>query len=299
MIISASRRTDIPRFHFDWFMERVDEGFTGVSNPFNAAQKKRVSLKPLDVDCFVFWTRDPKRLLDAPDLFETYPFYVMTTLTAYPKILEPDMPPKDDVINTMQALAREWGTNRVVWRYDPVMLSNITDFEFHKRNFRELASRLSGITERVIFSIYDEYSGARRRLSVLEKKNDFHIIPHFFEEGAPIKGSTIKAATTKGAPTKGAPTPELMDLVSEFSQIAKSAGIEIQSCAEEYFSDCGIKKGACIDGALIQKIIGRKIAALENGPDKNQRPQCLCMPAVDIGVYSTCPAGCVYCYARR
>lgn len=277
MIISASRRCDILRFKLGWFLERLDAGFVDVANPFNAAQVKRVSLLDDDVDFMIFWTRDPRPLLSNPVLAEKYPFYVMVTLTAYPNILEPDMPPRKDVIETMNELAGKW-KERVIWRYDPVLLTNITNFDFHKKNFANLASRLSGNIERVIISVYDEYSGAKRRFDLLEEEGTCRILPHYSDDSHLL--------------------PEVKQLLGELMLIAKDAGMEMQSCAETELSDLGIKLGACIDGQLIRKITGKSLPGLDNA-DKNQRPGCRCVPSVDIGTYGSCPARCVYCYARR
>jgi hypothetical protein len=303
MVISVSRRSDIPRFRFDWFLERIKEGFVDVANPFNAAQVKRVSLKPEDAEFLVFWTRDPKALLDASATLEAYPFYVMTTLTGYPKILEPNMPPQDDVINMMKALSNRYGKSRVIWRYDPILLTSITDTAFHISNFQELADRLSGAVERVIVSIYDEYGGAKRRLNSLEKEGHIRLLPHYDQNGRLLQ--------------------EIKELAFRLAQIAKGAGMEMQSCAEEGLSELGgqaavIKTGACIDGELIREILSEKaipglehstephcgvVSTIRGSPlgtrDKNQRPHCLCAPSVDIGSYGSCPAACVYCYARR
>ena len=282
MILSISRRCDIPRFRFDWFLDCLKAGFVNTVNPFNAAQTRHVSLKPEDVDFIVFWTRDPLSILNACKELEPYPFYVMVTLTAYPKILEPNMPQKENIIKTMKALKETWG-QRIIWRYDPVFLSSLTDAEFHRSNFMDLSSRLSGITDRVIISIYDEYTGAKRRLTALGKKGELQILPHYSENRQLL--------------------PQIKNLVSEFAQIAKNAGMEMQYCAETELEDSGVKPGACIDGELIQKIIGEKQAypgcAAAGLVDKNQRSKCRCFPSIDIGSYSSCPAACVYCYARR
>jgi hypothetical protein len=285
MIISVSRRSDIPRFKFDWFLERIKEGFVDVANPFNAAQVKRVSLKPEDAEFLVFWTRDPKAFLTAPAMLEAYPSYVMTTLTGYPKILEPNAPPLDEVINAMKALSNRYGKTRIIWRYDPILLTSATDMAFHIRNFQGLAVRLSGAVERVIISIYDEYGGAKRRLNSLEKEGQIGLLPHYDRNGHLL--------------------PEIKDLVSHLAIIAKDADIEMRSCAEEGLAEEGgqvtiIKTGACIDGELIRKILGGNKTLPELGSrDKNQRPHCHCVPSVDIGSYGSCPAACVYCYARR
>jgi hypothetical protein len=278
MIISASRRCDRPRFCFDWFLQRLELGYVDVTNPFNAAQIRRVSLKPEDVDCLVFWTRDPRSLLSSQ--LEQYPFYTMITLTGYPKILEPNVPPAVEIIQTMKAMSEKWGRKQVIWRYDPIFFSSITDMAFHCRNFAELASRLSGSVERVIISVYDEYAGAKRRLSALGKELG-DVLPHSAPDGSLL--------------------PELKDLIAELARIAAEAGMETRSCAEaEDLSCLGVKPGACIDDELINDILGTKDPRSQIGSkDKNQRRNCRCVSSVDIGSYGSCKAGCVYCYAQR
>ena len=271
MIVSVSRRCDIPRFQFDWFMERVREGFVEVTNPYNPRQIKRVSLLPEDVDALVFWTRDPRNILaNADELAERgFRFYVMVTATGYPNALEPDMSPAPEVLAAMKELSRKVGADRVIWRYDPVILTSITDEDFHRRNFSELARELAGSVRRVIISIYDEYREAKKRLDEMEKNGE------------------LKLLETDGV---------LPELLADFAKCAETAKMEIQSCAEkEDFSSLGIKPGACIDAALIKKLWGAEL----NGKDKNQRPNCLCCKSVDIGVYGNCTAKCVYCYAWR
>ncbi|MCL1958040.1 MAG: DUF1848 domain-containing protein, partial [Spirochaetes bacterium] len=274
MIVSVSRRCDIPRYRFKWFMERLDAGFCEVANPYNPKQIKRVSLLPsaqlmnpdaLDgTDVFVFWTREPENILANADELEKrgFRFYVMVTVTGYPAELEPNVPDTSKVLVSIKKLAQKIGQDRVIWRYDPVILTSITDEDFHRRNFDFLARELVGSVRRVIISIYDEYPAAKKRLE-LQKLEPRDINPQ---------------------------------LLGDFAKSAQAAGMEIQSCAEkEDFSSFGIKSGACIDAALINKLWGLE----SGGKDKNQRPYCLCCKSVDIGDYGTCDAHCVYCYAVR
>jgi hypothetical protein len=281
MIISASRRCDIPRFRFDWFLRRLEEGYVDVTNPFNAEQVKRVSLRPEDVEALVFWTRDPRPLLAEAEKLDGYPFYTMVTMTGYPEVLEPDIPPPDEIIPAMKAMSEKWGRGRVIWRYDPVFFSSLTDAAFHCRNFAELAARLSGDVDRVIISVYDEYAGARRRLSALSRNGLVEVFPHSTRDGRL--------------------PPELKDLVAQLARIAAEAGMEIRSCAEaEDLSSLGVRPGACIDAELISELAGDKGPLSQiRSKDKNQRRNCLCVSGVDIGSYGSCRAGCVYCYAQR
>ena len=275
MIVSVSRRCDIPRFQFKWFMERLNAGFVETVNPFNANQIRRVSLvprrpemKPEDgVDVFIFWTRDPRNILSGAVELEKrgFPFYVMVTITGYPVELEPSMIRTEKVLTAIHELVRIIGPERIIWRYDPVLVSSVSDEDFHRKNFTALARSLSGSVRRVIVSAYSEYRGSKQRLEALEKLGVLRIID------ADIAG-----------------------LFSGLAKTAQSAGMEIQSCAsKDDYSPYGIKQGACIDAELIGKLWGMEFS----GKDKNQRPHCLCCQSVDIGSYRICAAHCVYCYA--
>ncbi|MDR2184582.1 MAG: DUF1848 domain-containing protein [Treponema sp.] len=300
-IISVSRRCDIPRFYFDWFMERLDAGFVDVPNPFNSRQVRHVSLAPEDAGVLVFWTRDPRPILARGKELERrgYAYYVMTTLTAYPALLEPDVPPPETVSAALRDLSEQTGPGRVIWRYDPILLSTITGEDFHLRNFAALAASLEGAVSRVIISLYDEYGGAKRRMAALEAGGGspqepeplFRMLPMYTPEGRALSG--------------------VRELLAALARIAARRGMTMQACAEgEDFSSLGIAGGACIDGELIRRLWNIESA----GRDRNQRPRCRCVSSVDIGWYgagpaqekaagsagrSSCPAGCVYCYARR
>jgi hypothetical protein len=250
-------------------MECLNDGFVDAANPYNARQIKRVSLLPEDVDLFVFWTRDPCNILaSAEELSDRgFSFYVMVTLTGYPLRLEPDMVQTSKVLDTMRMLSDKIGPERVIWRYDPVLLTNITGKTFHCANFDTLAQKLSGSVRRVIISLYDEYRGAKKRLDELEKLGELNVL----DAG-----------------------DGLADMLTGMAKSAENAGMEIQGCAEkEDFSSFGIRPGACIDAALIKKLYGLNF----DNKDKNQRPNCLCCKSVDIGSYGICNAHCVYCYA--
>ncbi|MDR2102487.1 MAG: DUF1848 domain-containing protein, partial [Treponema sp.] len=278
MIISVSRRCDIPRFRFGWFLERLNQGFAETANPFNRSQIRRVSLLPEDAEVLVFWTRDPGAILENLEHPEIRGrrFYVMATLTGYPRILEPNPPAPERVIAAIRGLGEKLGPPRIIWRYDPLFLSSLTDLEFHLANFRSLAEALKGRVRRVIISLYDEYPGAQRRIAALERAGSFRVLPLYGDGGLIL--------------------PEIRELLRAMARIAAEAGMEIQSCAEEEdLAVLGIRAGACLDGELIRELWGIETG----GKDKNQRPRCRCVPSTDIGSYGPCPAGCVYCYALR
>ncbi|MDR2483675.1 MAG: DUF1848 domain-containing protein, partial [Treponema sp.] len=149
MIISVSRRCDIPRFQFGWFMERLHAGFVETANPYNPNQIRRVSLLPEDAGVFVFWTRDPRHILAQAERLGERRFYVMTTLTGYPSRLEPFAPEEGEITGAIRKLAGIIGPKRLIWRYDPLFFSDCTDEDFHLRNFKRLAGALKTSVGRV------------------------------------------------------------------------------------------------------------------------------------------------------
>jgi len=272
-------------------MDRVKAGFVIAVNPFNANQQKRIPLVPAvpgngvaesqdAVDAFIFWTRDPRNILANADELDKrgFHYYVMTTITGYPHELEPSMVSTAKSLTAMRELAQKIGPQRVIWRYDPVFLSNITDENFHRKNFSVLSQALSGSVKRVIISLYSDYQRSHERIKILEQAGVFRML------------KPGEARTGQLQPSGHQQSELLTDLAGS----AAAAGMEIQSCAShDDFSSCGIKPGACIDSVLINTLWGIEL----KGRDKNQRPHCLCSKSVDIGSYNSCTAHCVYCYA--
>lgn len=264
MIVSCSRRTDIPAFYSRWFFNRLREGFVLVRNPMNAGQIRRVSLAPADVDGFVFWTKDPAPILEELHLLKDYGFYFQVTLTPYGRDLEPNLPPPAERLETFIRLSDQIGPQRVIWRYDPILLSGALGIEDHLEHFSHLASRLSGHTRKCIISFIDLYRHIQARMSDLSAR---------------------------------APDPTEMHLLAKsIAQIAGRCGMTVETCAEEIdLSGCGIEHGRCIDARLIAELTGRPPVAQK---DKYQRKLCGCAASVDIGQYDTCPHLCQYCYAN-
>lgn len=267
MIVSASRRADIPAHYAPWFMNRATAGWCDVPNPFNARQVSRVSLAPEDVEALVFWTRDPRPLLphlsrlDGIGLKYLFQF----TLVEYPPALHPGMPPLAQRLDAFRRLADSIGPDRVLWRYDPIVLTPVCDTQFHLRNVETLSKVLEGFTKRMTVSLLEPYRKIRKRLA--------------------------QARVDLLAPRE----TELSGMLSDLAALAKSRGMEPQSCADEAeLAGFGFSAGACVDGELLQRLFG---AAPGKGKDKHQRPACRCAPSRDIGMYDACPAGCVYCYA--
>ncbi len=273
MIVSASRRTDIPALYGEWFMRRVRAGFCRVPNPFNAKQISQVSLAPSDVDAVVFWTKDFAPLLPHVDELEDrgLPFYVLYTITGYDALLEPGVPPLDQRLETFARLAARVGAHRVIWRYDPIIASNRTDEAFHQERFSRIAAALQGLTDTVVMSLLEVYRKTERRLGALSLQG-------FRLEPEPLA------------------RPAFRPLLSHLAQVAARHGMHLQSCAQRVdLAPLGIPTGRCIDAARVARLGG----AAPSRKDRGQRAACLCHESRDIGVGDTCLHGCRYCYATR
>jgi hypothetical protein len=298
MVISASRRSDLPAYYADWLMGRIQAGYCLVRNPFDARRTRRVSLLPGDVDFLVLWTRDPRPLL--PRLRELddrgLRYYFQVTLTGYPSALEPGAPPVADALAALRGLADQIGPRRALWRYDPLFLAPGLDADYHRRNFEGLAGALEGATTRVTLSLLDEYAGTASRLARSGYPGVLFGSPRGGRAGTAVAATAVAAAAGADAPSALPPEP-YPSLLAELAAIALSRGMQSLSCAEPWdLSSCGIEAGACVDSRLAASLWGLELPA---GKDGGQRPACRCRPSVDIGAYGTCPRGCVYCYAGR
>lgn len=266
MIISASRRTDIPAFYGRWLINRLREGFVYVRNPFNHRQVSKIILSPDVVDCIIFWTKNPvpffPYLQEIDDL--GYSYYFQFTLTPYDDRIEKNLPSKESLVDAFVKLAELIGSQRVIWRYDPILLAEDISPSYHQKHFLDLASKLRGSTERCIISFLDLYARTKRNTKSL-------------------KLQTI--------------TEEHMKLLGGFlASIGADYNLELFTCAEAIdLSALGIKKGKCVDAELIESITK---STLQVRKDKNQRKECGCVESVDIGAYNSCAHNCLYCYAN-
>lgn len=266
MILSVSRRTDIPNYYADWFINRIKEGFLYVKNPMNPHQVSRIDLSPETVDCIVFWTKNPANMLGHIEKLQDYAYYFQFTLTGYGKDIEPGLPDKrTELIPVFRELSDRVGKKRVVWRYDPIFVNSRYTQEYHIKAFEEICDSLVGYTERVVISFLDIYAKTRRNMS-----------------GIPV-----------GEPADD----ECVRFAGKLAAIAQSHGMLITSCAEQIdLLEAGIVHGSCIDRQLIEEILG---CSLGGKKDRNQRKECGCLESVEVGAYDTCLSGCKYCYANE
>ena len=265
MIVSASRRTDIPALYEPWFFHRLSEGFVWVRNPFNPHQVSRIPLSPDEVDAFVFWTKNAAPMLAQLDALRPYPFYFQFTLTSYGPDVEPGLPSKRTVIlPAFLRLSRLIGPERVIWRYDPILFSSRYTPDFHARSFAALAKALQGSTYRCVFSFFKPYRKAERNVQ-------------------PLRLLSMDEKTMR-------------NLVRSMAQTAHAYGMQLEACAQPMdLTAYGVGRAHCIDAQLLERLCGMP---LKTKKDTGQRPLCGCAASVDIGAYNTCINGCLYCYAN-
>ena len=263
MILSASRRTDIPNYYSEWFFNRIREGFCYVRNPMNPAQVSRISLSPEVVDCIVFWTKNPQPMLARLGELSAYPYYFQFTLTGYGADIERGVPHKRDrMIPIFQRLSEQIGSRRVIWRYDPILFNGRYTPEYHINAFGQIAERLCGYSQRCVISFVDEYAKNRRSMQQI------------------------------GAVTL--PQMKLYEFAKTLGGLAKEDVMTVELCGSA--GSHRRNSGSCwIDELLIEELTGWQMKA---GKDKNQRAECGCVESIDIGAYNTCPKTCMrYCYA--
>ena len=264
MILSVSRRTDIPAFYSEWFFNRLKEGFVLVRNPMSYHQVSRVKLTPDVIDCIVFWTKDPSKMLDKLHLLNKYKYYFQITINPYEQHMEKRVSHPDRVIKSFQEISSKIGIDRVIWRYDPIILTKEMNMDYHTTNFDKIASKLSGYTKRCIISFVDNYRKTERNMKSIVQEDI---------------------------------TSEIMLRIGEkFAEIGDKYNLKISTCSEIIdLSAVGIEHAKCIDDRLISQIIGESLVIAK---DKNQREECGCVTSIDIGAYNTCKHGCLYCYAN-
>lgn len=280
MIISASRRTDIPAFYAHWFINRIRAGFCEVPNPFNRWQIARISLLPEDVDVIVFWTRNPRPLFPYLDELDArgYRYYFQYTLLGYPLQIDAHCPPLEAALSTFGELAQRVGRQRVIWRYDPIVLSEVTPPAYHRAAYARLAGALAGATSRSVISLMDDYPKIRWRMQALARQ-----------------GARLLPILPGDADPEGGLPGWLGELLGDLAMIARSHQMEIVSCAEQYdLLPYGIRPGKCVDDEYIERVFGLDTA---HAKDPGQRKACGCVVSKDIGMYDTCLFGCRYCYA--
>jgi hypothetical protein len=287
VIVSASRATDIPAFHAEWFMTQLRTGYAPWRNPFNPRQTQYVSFR--HTRAVIFWSKNPAPLL--PHLSEIdalgINYYFQFTLNDYEADgIEPGVPPLVERITTFQHLASRIGPERVIWRFDPLVLTERLTAEALLERIERLAEQLRGATRKLVISFADieRYRSVKRRLA---------------RHSAEAREFTPE---------------EMVSFASRLVERNESWGFELATCAEETALP-GIAHNRCIDDRLLDRCFGDDAELMEflgvdplfpgEAPsivalkDRGQRKECGCIVSKDIGFYNSCQHGCLYCYANR
>ena len=288
IIVSASRSTDIPAFHSDWLLHRLEAGYCVWTNPFNQ-KKQYVSFEK--ARAFVFWSKNPAPMLSKLKELDRYGFtyYFQFTLNDYEKEhLEPCVPPLYERIETFRKLSQTLGKSRVIWRYDPILLTDALSVDEVLKRIHNIGNKIAPFTEKLVFSFIDiaSYSKVQRNL--------------------------LKQSIRAREPSRG----EMIEFAERLSETARTWGLQLATCSEVIDLDrYGIRHNCCIDPELLLRI-GKQDRELLSFltmrqdilpgmewntnllKDSGQRKACGCAMSKDIGQYNTCPHGCVYCYAN-
>lgn len=260
MILNVSGRTDIVAFYTDWFLNRYKDGFVDVRNPFNQKLVSRIYFE--DVDLILFCTKNPLPIINRlKEINKPIIFHV--TITPYKKDIEPNVPSKSKIIESIKELSKIVGIDNLVIRYDPIFLSDKYTTEYHIKAFKRLCSLLNGSVNKIIVSFIDDYKNVRKNEKSLKYRpfteNDYKVIGE------------------------------------NFSKIAKENNMTVQTCFEERnLMEYGFVKGECLSHELAYKLTGK---TYKNWTARKER-KCNCVQMVDIGVYNSCKHFCKYCYAN-
>ncbi len=274
MIISASRRSDIPAFYAQWFWNRLQAGYCTVPNPFNPKQVARISLEPQDVDAFVFWTRHARPLMRLlPDVDRAgFRYYFQYTITGYGPPVEARSPPLDTALSTFRALSDMLPRGAVIWRYDPIVMGQAFPPRAHLSRFGTIARALEGYARRVVVSFMHVYRKTERRMGTM------------YEWGDDLC-------------REPAADPAVPDMLGRMVHLAQDHGMVVEACAQKVdFSQLGIGPTKCVDDRLLRELFG---GSWPSRKDPGQRPECGCVASKDIGMVDTCTFGCAYCYATN
>ena len=262
-ILSASYKNDIPAFGSEVFFEDLKKGYAETKTRFGIS---RISLRPEDVYCFVFWTKNTSDHFLSNMRTIQSPWYIQWTISGYEKDIEPNVPAKHIVLQNFKYVSSIIGPQRTMWRYDPVFISSKYSVRWHKRMFSHLCKELESYTTRCTISFLDEYG----KIAPL------------------VKTGVMRAPTLD----------EIHELAEFMANEAARHGMTVQTCSEGQYdlTAYGIKEAPCIDADFIERTFDIVL------PDKVKKPnsfrRCLCAINTDIGAYHTCKHDCAYCYAK-
>ena len=308
IIISASRSTDIPAFYSDWFFHRMKMGYSAWTNPFNGV-KSYVSYR--DTRFIVFWSKNPLPLINHLDYLKERKigYYIQFSLNDYEKEgLERGVPPLVERIDTFKRLVDKFGKGRIIWRFDPMILTDDISVDDLLKKVENIGNQLKDYTEKLVFSYADIFSYRKVKANLEKNKIPYN---EWTES-------------------------QMLEFAERLAALNKKWGYILATCGEKIdLEQFGVKKNRCIDDELIIRLayedkvlmdylkvtihpmpvadlfgnatpLPSDAIILPNGTyathgdnrDKGQRQFCGCIKSKDIGEYNTCPHLCEYCYAN-
>ncbi len=264
MIVNVGGRTDIVNYYSEWLINRMKEGFVYSRNPLFPCQVSKVSLRPEDIDCLLFCSKNYQPILKyMEEINQTYKVLCHYTITAYGKDVEPNVPCLDDSIKTLLNLSKIIGKEKVLWRYDPILLTKKYTIQKHLEIFEYLAKQIAPHVQRCIFSFVEMY----------QKLN------YNMPEIIPFK------------------TEDRIKILEGIGEIAKKYNLSLQTCGtDENYEKYGIHLSGCTTVEILEQAHLIKYKKIKSKPI---RKGCHCLPSRDIGAYDTCINGCKYCYANK
>lgn len=266
-IISASRRTDIPAFYSDWFLQRLKEGHVFVKNPYGG-QIYRVSLKSDDIHCIVFWSKNYSPLISRIEEIESFTnkLFFHFTITGIPKAIEQNTPPLEESVNDFIYLSSRYSPAHLVWRFDPICITDKLPFAFYEEMFAACIDKLKGHCNKCYISFAQKY---KKAIANFEKYSNHRLVD-------------VDTAIQR-------------EYAAGLGRIAEKNGITLYACCSDHLLSESVHKGSCINSAELARLFHDPHISSPHSPT---RKGCACTKSIDIGAYDTCPHGCLYCYAN-
>ena len=262
MILQTGQRTDIPAFYGQWLINRIREGFVDVRNPYNPLQVTRYPINQEVVDGIAFCTKNPLPFIPLLNEIVDYRQYWHMTITPYGTDIESYVPTYASIIEGFKHISKQLNSQSMVWRYDPIILTNEYTVDFHCESFYKMAQALKGYTDTVVVSFLD----------ILDK-----VAQNFPEGYRPSLDVQTK-------------------IIKEFVSIAHSNHMNLKTCGErDIFKEFGADTEGCLTLDCYERAWNIKLKAPKRTPP---RLECNCYLHGDIGAYDSCSHFCRYCYAN-
>jgi hypothetical protein len=266
-IISASRRTDIPAFYAEWFVQRLEEGYLYVKSPYSS-KRLRVSLLPENVQCIVFWSKNYSPLLSKIDRIERImsKLFFHFTITGISNDIELDTPDYRYAVRDLLYLSKRYSPGHIIWRFDPIVLTDKLPFENYEDNFLKCMDKIRGHVKECYISFVHPY---KKVLVNFDRYTDQKLVDP--------------------------PDKEKKAYAERLSRLAEKCGIKLFACCNDYLLSETVHKGSCINAKKMAETFNDPSIQADPAPT---RDECACTRSIDIGAYETCPHGCLYCYAN-